>query len=408
MFARGDYQAALAEFLNLERRLAQDTSSLTEAELTYNIAVCYYKLQQWQAANERFRQAHRQQADNPLVKYNLAVTEKKLGRNEQAHELFFELALEAEDKDLAALALQQYQLIDADSTRSKTTNKARLIANAAVSFGTDDNVIDPADLSGSGADDTFVDTAVALRWLSDTKQDNAWVVDGIGYLSRYSDVSEYDIDTINLGLRKNFRNAFGRWYLGSGVDRTWLGGDGFLNGLAAKAGTQIRLSEHAYWDLDYRFQYYSELSDEFEALSGHQHRIDLGYSRRHADNTQTKLRYRFELDDRDDADFGDAFTSYSAQRHTLSAGVSHRLDQWQLGLNASYRRSRHLDEHLFVDESRIRREDERLRLEASALWQFSPNWGLNIKWSLTDNQSNIETYDYDQRLISIGVDWLWD
>ncbi len=402
-FSAKEYAKALESYLLLEAQ----TDTVNTDELAYNIAVCYYRLKQWDMANNRFRALSRQQPNNPLVSYSLAVTEKKLGNTLAAQTLFLRLATSAKDEDIAKLAVQQYQLLSNASTQKLTKSKPVFMGGADLKYGVDDNVIDPTDSSGSDTNDRFLESVFSGRWLSSRNLDEAWVIDGVAYMSHYDQVSEYNIELFDLGFRKHFGTKWGSLNLGARADRTSLGGDGYLSSYSLNIGTAIKTEKSGVINIDYKFRELSELSDEFEPLSGSKHRVNIEHAFRWRNGTRLKTFYRHEIDNREDADFGVAFTSYSANRDSMGLKLSRKLGDWNLSATASYRQSKYHDDHLFIDGTSIGRKDKRTKLDLGAAWHFTPNWAISADYGITMNESNITNYDYDRQVFSIGMRWFF-
>ncbi|MCZ6832057.1 MAG: outer membrane beta-barrel protein, partial [Gammaproteobacteria bacterium] len=134
-------------------------------------------------------------------------------------------------------------------------------------------------------------------------------------------------------------------------------------------------------------------------------RFSLDYGGRAGAQSRWKIEYRYELDDRDDLDYGDAFSSYSAHRHSFGAGWAYASGQWRASLRADYRYSRYLDDNLFTDGSAVERQDHRYKMSLRGSWLFTSSWALTAEYSYTDNDSNIDSFDYDRQVMMLGIGW---
>ncbi|MFK8020942.1 MAG: hypothetical protein AB8B86_14325 [Pseudomonadales bacterium] len=140
---------------------------------------------------------------------------KKLGNIDEARKLFLEVALTSSDDQHAGAAKQQYRELTRQSTNvGKGSAASNWQAMVDIRLGGDDNVIDPSDLSGSNTSDSFVETLLTSRWSSDHSSGNRCVADSFVYASRYDEVSEYDIDMVDIGFKKYFKEEFGSWHIG--------------------------------------------------------------------------------------------------------------------------------------------------------------------------------------------------
>ena len=419
-FAEGDYRQAVELYQQLlSEAQADDGTVSTESgrtsdahrasadiqSLQYNLAVCYYKLQEWAEASRRFRDLHRQYPDNDLVTYNLAVTEKKLGHRERAQALFATLAEKSSAGELSSLAKRQLAYLGSSPVR-----EGEWLLSLNLQYGNDDNVVDPVDTAGSERDDRFVETLVSASWYSDPNDRyRSWVVDGGGFFSRYQQVDEYDVDLLYAGAKKYFSRGDGYWLLGSRAETSQLAGDDYLRTLAVHLATGSSFEQSATggqrsWHLRYRWQSISSLAAQYDQLAGSSHRLEAEYAGQGHRGWRWKLRYRLDSEDRDDLVSGDDFYSYSALRQGLLVQSSLTQGSWQWGAGAEFRTSDYRDDHR-IDGVSERRRDDRLRLHVRGERSLGPNWSLSAEYSYTDNHSTLAQYEYDRSLLMLGVGW---
>lgn len=403
MFENGNYKVAL-EYYTAIRDSDHDSASLR-----YNIAVCHYKMQQWGQAKALFSQLYSENSDQPQFTYSLAVVEKNLGNEQRAAALFLEVAALGIDSTLSEAARKQYGLLQASSKPFIQTRQASKPLNLSIELnaGNDDNILEPSDLSSTGRSDRFIEAIAMASWRSDGSASNRWVIDGFGYSSRYDTVDEYDFDMLDLGLRKYSPAEFGRWYWGVRSNAAALGSDGYLQSNSAQLGAQGWFESGYKWKAGYQYKIHRSLNEEFDPFAGDAHRLDLGLSGSINEHWNWKLAYRYEYDDRDDLNLDDFFTSYSAERHSLQADWGMQQGNWRSKLSANYRNSDYMDRNLMLDGSSVLRIDQRLKLSARSSWALFDDWTLSAEYSFTDNESNIETYDYDRHMLLFGVRWDW-
>ncbi|NIB38565.1 tetratricopeptide repeat protein [Pseudomaricurvus alkylphenolicus] len=402
LFQQGDYARALDLYLQEEQVDRYDAS------LLYNIAVCYYRLKRWDEANARFLQLVQKQPDNDLIRYNLAVTEKKLGNRERAKALFFHIAQLSEQKELSLLAQRQYDRLNPGSGTPRRKNSAAssdddwLLA-ASVTYGSDDNVVDPTNTERTDEEDRFSEALLAASWYSNSDDRNdSWVLEGTGYFSRYDEVDDYDVNLLQAGVTRHLPTDYGSWYLGTRGETSQLGGDDYLRTLSLHGGTGSRLSSGRHWALRYRLQSISSLASDYDYLQGSTQRLEVTYGGAFHNAGRWKLRYRFDNDNRDDLQAEDLFYSYSASRHSFKAQWSMNWDWVDLSTGIEYRFSDYHDDHVINGLSQ-HREDNRLRLNVRAEWLLSPQWSLTTDYSFTDNDSSIEQYDYNRNILMFGA-----
>ncbi|MFK7731452.1 MAG: tetratricopeptide repeat protein, partial [Pseudomonadales bacterium] len=405
LFSKGDYEQALREYSAIRE---SDTSAAPSESLRYNIAVCHYKMKQWQQARALFTQLHNERLSESRFTYSLAVVEKNLGNTERAAALFLEVSALGKDQTLAEAARKQYQLLQPSSKPFVKTRLSKpLNLSIELNAGNDNNVLEPSDLSGTGRSDRFTEAIAMVSWHSDGTANKRWLIDGFGYSSRYDSVDEYDFDMLDIGLRKYSPTDFGRWYWGVRSNATVLGGEGYLQSSSAQLGAQGWLEDSYKWKAGYQYKNHRSLNEQFDPFAGDAHRFDLEFAGSINDKQNWKLAYRYEFDDRDDLDLGDLFTSYSAQRHSLQAEWGLQRGHWRNKLSANYRSSDYMDTNLMLDGNIVSRKDQRMKLSARSSWALFDDWTLSAEYSFTDNKSNIETYDYDRHMLLFGVRWDW-
>ncbi len=400
-FMQRDYALALELFLHAEPKEG-------DFELRYNIAVCHYHLKQLAQANLIFRLLYQEQSNQEKVAYSLAVTEKKLGNTDEARKLFLEIALMGTQKKYAGAAKQQYRELTGQHAGKEIADTASSMQFLAdVRLGSDDNVIDPSDLSGNNKSDAFLETLVMTNWTSDNSSKGHWQIDGFVYTSDYHEVSEYDIAMVDVGFKKYFPETFGSWHLGARTDAISIGNHSYQKGLTLNAGAKGKLNQNRSWTFHYRYRHIDSLNEQYDPFAGNSQRLKLGLSGHLGESSSWDVHYRYEIDDLEDANFTDSFTSYSAQRQGVGAKLSHSIGDWRAALALDYRASNYLDNNLFVDGTERARQDDRYKLSLRTTRLIDKRWSLNAEFSYTDNDSNIERYDYRRRFFNTGISWHW-
>lgn len=405
-FSAGNYDKALSGFRSIQ---SANMGSENSESLRYNIAVCHYKLQQWTPAKKLFTQLHHEQAGESQFTYSLAVIEKNLGNAQRAADLFLEVSALSTDSTLSDAARKQYHLLSQPGANANQTPRNSTLINISLELnaGNDNNVLEPGELSSTGRSDQFSEAIAMASWQSDDAANNRWVVDGFGYTSRYDSVDEYNFDMLDIGVRKYSPTEFGRWYWGIRSNASALGNNGYLHTNSLQLGNQGWLADRYKWKLDYQYKHRRSLNPQFDPFAGNTHRLNLNLAGTVSDNWQWKLGYRYDVDDRDDLDLGDLFTSYSAQRHGIEADWGYRQGKWLSKFSANYRWSDYMDDNTALDGSKTLRKDQRLKLSARSSWKLIDDWSLSAEYSFTNNESTIETYDYDRHMLIFGIRWDW-
>lgn len=118
--------------------------------------------------------------------------------------------------------------------------------------------------------------------------------------------------------------------------------------------------------------------------------------------------YQLELNDRNGWETGSTFSSLSPTRNTFRLEYLHQLDEsWNMVVSGSYRNSHYSEENLEADGEVVRRRDDRLRGYLEFSRTLSKHAGISLEYTYTNNQSNIDRYDYDQNIISANVQYLF-
>ncbi len=406
-FKSGDYRQALSYYKRVDDLSSNYTSQ-------YNIAVCYYKLNNWQQAYRIFSELHAQDPMNEQVHLNLALAANRAGKAEEAFAHFKFLSDIAESDAIAALAYKHYLQLAKTMDRKDAAEFAssRWLLSAAFSIGTDDNVISPTDGSASTQSDTFYEQTLTAGWYSKADFNNSWLIDAVSYTSQYSEVSVYDVDVLALGIKKYTSLTDNhRLHLGLKLDQSSIGGTGYLKSSYYEIGTRHKLNKLDSLRFLVRLQDSDDRSIRYQGLAGTSLRMSADYQNRIGSH-RLRLRYRVDQDDKNDDRYLDengdvtVFSSYSADRNSLYGSWSYQSSRWRTELFLNYRDSLYKDAHIFDDGTPTTlREDQRSSVGLLLTRHLSNNWSLDFEVSSTDNRSTIDQYDYDQNIISLTIVW---
>jgi len=395
-FSEGRYQQAADFFLSLSET---DES----AEVRYNLAICYFKLEQWGLAQETFYALNQLNPTEDLVTYNLAITEKKLGKIEIARVYFQTLSLNSEDSDIARLSSRQLALLP---NKKNQLRKSRSDWSAGVKteFGRYDNLLTPSLEKNTGISDSLVESRAYFTWQSDRYTTNRWTVSGLLYKSNYHETKEYDADYAKLGIRKYTQWSEGYFYVGLDVDASELEGEGYLQNIAVETGIVQGFGDGSYWGMKIRQREVDSLSSEYEPFMGTSQLLKFNVLQRFGDRLTWNLHYQYGRDDRENSSNALSFRSFSPVRHSVGSELAYQLPEWRFVWGIEYRDSDYQKENQYFGRG-ILREDERLKTKLAANWQVSENWALSAEYNYMDNDSSIDTYNYHQELIKLGVSW---
>jgi tetratricopeptide (TPR) repeat protein len=395
-FSQGDYQQAAAIFSSL---VETDSS----AEVRYNLAICYFKLEQWGLAQQAFYELNQIDPEEDLVTYNLAITEKKLGNVDVARRHFQSLSVTARDSSIAQLASRQLLQLPKGSP-GRRQSQSHWSAGVKTEAGSYDNLLSPSLEKNTGINDSLIESRAYFTWQSNQYTSDRWTLSGLLYKSQYNETKEYDADFVRLGLRKYTPWSKGYVYLGLDLDSSELDGEGYLQNTALEAGFIQRFGERNYWGAKFRHREVDSLSSEYEPFMGQNQILKINMRQRLSDALSLDVHYQYSQDNRDDSEGLRNFRSFSPVRHSVGSSLNYQLSEWRFGLNLEYRDSDYQQENRYTNRE-ILRKDERLKTKMSVNWQLAQDWALSAEYHYMDNDSSIDTYNYHQQLLKLGVSW---
>lgn len=397
-FSRGDIESA-AKYFAL---LAEEDDS---AEVLYNLAICYFKLERWNDARNLFLQLQKDDPTEDLVNYNLAITEKKLG-NQQAAMRVFELIIQySEDSSMVELSRRQVLRLSASPINSKVGVVNNWTLGAKAEAGYYDNLLTPTQEENTGISDSLLESQAYFRWQSDRASSNKWTVDGILYNSKFQETHRFDTKLAKLSVRKYNEWLQGYWSAGVSYDTSDLDDEGFLQNISIDLDLMQRHKRLGYWGLSYRYKDIEGLSQLYQPFTGHNQQFSAIWGGRFTSKQNWQLRYLYENNQRQDFQTLFDFRSFSPIRQGISFTWNYQVNQWRLNLMSEYRDSKFQDNNLYSNGISIKRDDQRFKSSFQAIWQLDDNWKLSAGYHFTDNQSNIELFDYHQHLAKLSLSW---
>jgi hypothetical protein len=382
-FQRGDYSSALALFESARGAGAE------EPAVSFNIGVCRYKLGDLEQAAADFEDlAHRFPAMRGLAEYNRGLALLGLGRPEAAREAFLEAATYGDEK-LAGLAAEQ--LVELGQTAPATSAAASAwYGSVELGVGHDDNValVDEVTLPvGQSADSPLTEFfGFASRSLGARSRTH---LDFTGYAVRYSEVSQFDEDSVRIAA--SFERAAGDWRfeLGPRYEYSTLGDDAF----EAETGVAVRADRtlDGGWRFGALISYddVESLEPRYDSLAGAQRQVRLTLVHR---ASRDRFTAGLHLEDNDRAA---ASVSSTRQRWFMNYRRGLRAD-WSVEGFASYRLSRY---------DRPDGPDERLsEVGATARRELARDWLVSATYRYSSNDADLPefTYSADRIALSIG------
>lgn len=409
-FTSQQYKTALSLYQAID-------SSLNNFSVNYNIGVCYYKLEQWEKAVSVFSKLLKTNPESEIVEYNLALSEYKIGHLKSAQTRFEWLYETAESDELALLAIKKYQEINtALGYNPKQITKNRDVKhwrfNAALGFGTDNNVISIVEDIPTTESDTFTELSLNPSWTSSSDINNSWIIDGLYFQSKYSDQSEYNIDVTAIGVRKYTQlNSSNRLFASLRLDKSTVGGDDYLSSTHLSLGGRYKNQN----GFTVRYGLHRKSSDEgsdiYEPYAGTTQRY---YLNLYKNINKHRFGIGFNIiDDNRNNSIGDTLERedtriYSADRQTLNFDYQYFANSWSMKAFYTIRSSDFTNENIYFSDGfdlpeRITRKGTRKTLGILLSKDINKHVFLDAELRQTDNESNIENFSFDQQLLSVTL-----
>ena len=408
--ARQQMKEGIAAFqsnnLDKARELLEAAASrLDSRALTYNLGVLYYKLGEYELAEQRFRDLldTKQRA---LAFYNIGLIALAQNDDRKARAAFRQSALASSERDnekLGKLAMAQLQEL---GTAPPPPTWQALFSLAG---GYEENIGLFPDTASSSLDDAFLESVAVVSGYPLRKGDDALKTQIQLYGRQYQDEDDFDTHLVRLDTAWEHSAAPYRLSLGLGGDQLWRGGSSQeqrarLTGQLATGACQLG-SETARCTIGIDIeQVYAD--ETLEAYDGQHYRLDLRY-RAKKDAWRGDVRYRVDYDDRENLDTGREFYSVSPLGQTLKLGIGYAFTSaFELGTSIGYRHSYYRDAHQLLTTNGLEetnRRDHRLTFGLDGEYRFNSTLSMLLNLQLVDNDSNIARYDYERATASVGV-----
>jgi len=378
-FANGDYSSALLFF-----EIARDTG-LTGPSVHYNIAVCQFKLGNYDDALVTFQQIARDYPEmRGLAEYNMGLAERRLGNSRAAQRHFIAaFRLSPNDEKLRSLSAAMVQELEDEKP-------SPWYGSVAARIGHDDNVAlrDSLGLpAGVTSESSMVDFFGTVRgttpWLRGV------MLDASVYAVAYPDAGDFDQSEFRLGGLYVWRPD--EWRIEGSAHLVYgtLGGSGFERELSLGARGTRYLGEDASLDIRLRYDEIDNTDANFAGLAGSRQRFDFRYNW-YPDRHDFSLRLGFEGNDRADP-------GVSPGRQRVDVYYRYELAaDWGIEAGAGYRSSDYND-------LAIPRNEDQTTIVAAVIRSLGKNWLVALRFEHSDNDSNDPEFTYQRNVITIGA-----
>ncbi len=377
-FRKGDYSSALKAFKKAEQ------AGLRSAALDYNLGVVYYKLGNLIQSKRYFNRLRHDKKLSQLADYNLGLIAEQQD-NRQLAIRYYRLSLKGSDRDIRQLARYRISKLKAPADLQTWYGVASL------SLGHDDNVTLIPTGSPTLTSDNYLEAFVYANYLADQQLSFNIFYDRLDY----STVDIADFSLLSAGA--DYQLQYAKWELTPGIrySQSTLNSSSYQNIIDLRFSAARKLSDTKELALRYRYNDIKSQNSLYDYLEGTRQQFRADYDLTMND-TDLRLRYQLEINDRRDL----PTTNYSPTRHTLQLRLKHDLNkEWQLEGRVEYRNSR------YDEAAGIRREDDRYRLRAGARYLYRRDWDVRLRYTYTDNQSNIPGEAYTRNDIQATLNY---
>ena len=386
-FQQNQYQQALQFFLKAE------SGGINSAQLNYNLASVYYKLEQYHLSRRYFETL----LANPVLEfqaqYSLALIEHKTGNRDGAIELFKRSIKLTKDPRLIALVRKQIDTLSG----LKSSKQKNWFVYLSPAYGYDSNISNTPSSNATDVSGSFLQALIYSDIELNINGNNNLHLTFTHLSKDYQDNNDFNLSTSILGIE--YRSLFSGWSLNYGLDlgRSSYAGNDYLSQETIKVASTKRLNSNRDLRLAFRYENVSSLSRQFEFLDGD--RTDIKAEYRFKKNQQKYgIIYQLELNDRRDTDT----LNFSPTRHLIGTYYEDNIrEKFKAGFKLDYRDSD------YESTSEQNRRDKRTRLGINGHYQLSTEWAANLEVLFTRNQSTEQASDYRSQITTLSFNALF-
>lgn len=380
-FAAEDYLRALSHF-----QRARDAGQ-TGPAVHYNIAVCQYKLRNYDAAQQTFTLLNDSYPKmRPLAQYNLGLVALKLSQRDIAVRHFRESYYQASsDPKLRAMSSTMLRRMIGETVPS-----SQWLRMVSLRGGFDDNVTlrDEASIETDASPDSpFVELFGTLS--GPYKRRGGLRLDGGFFIVNYSDADDFNQAAIYLGGVYEWRGAQWGVDVGAHAGATTLGGDGYDRSGRISARISRKLSTEGSLAFRYRYDDITAAEAVFDDIEGTRQRFELRY-RWYRDGRSFNARLGHEANDRADP-------GISPDRNTVSFDYRYSPEAgWGFAIGTELRASDYA-------AAMPARDEDLAQANLTLLRNTAAGWQLFAEYRWASNDSSEPVFSYNRNQLSIGV-----
>jgi tetratricopeptide (TPR) repeat protein len=380
-FNDGNYASALHFFES-----ARD-AGLDGPAVHYNIAVSQFRLERYEDAGRTFALIARWFPQmRGLAEYNLGLVARRLGDTPQARVHFLRAyQLSPDNREIRVLASRRLRELEPEVRKV-----SRWTGAIGIRAGHDDN----AALRDEAGLPVGTTTASPMADLFAVVQ-GPWIgrsgvrLDGSAYLVKYFDADEFDQSQFRGRVFYDWRPDDWRIQIGAHASISTLGSDAFDRKVGVNGSVVRYLGHVGMIDLRYAYDDVSDADAQFAGISGSRQQFDLRY-RWYRFGHRVQVHFGLETNDRADPGVSPDRTRFGvAYRYMPDTGLGY-------GAGIEIRNSEYGD-------LAIPREEDLLTLSADLTYTLRGDWQLSFELRHSDNDSTDATFSYDRTQVMIGA-----
>ncbi len=411
-FKAGDYSTAL-DYFNQARAAGNH-----KATLIYNQGVTLYKLGRLEEAAQVFGELLANQKWMDLARYNLGRIAEDRKDNAGAYDWYFKVSQHTTNAKLRGLAQKKL------ATLAKTVKKAPAATATAessdkkglvlLSLGaaSDDNATSMADELSSRSSDTgdiyMHGLAYGHRYLSGQKGDGVKLY-GLAYARRFQTYSTFDATVMGVGGARemtfdDLAAEVGARFIRATVDSAHLANQYTIS---AKLEQPLPVGRA---ELDYQSSYF-DAAEAYAQITGWQHQVQLAW--RHSLGKVTlEPAIKWQTNQREDREINGNYYSYSPTslgflldlKWKLTSDLSlHSAVEWS---QASYSGENRMTDIGGIAKER-QRENQRREWALGADYRLSSHWTLKGEYSHTNVDDEFDIYSYDKNVLGVKLEFVY-
>lgn len=391
-----DFEKGVSHFKNKNYQFAlfyfnkASNAGMTTAILHFNLGVTYYKLKKYNDAEKSFRLITKDKKLQQIAFYNLGLVAEKQHKKNNAID-WYNKTVSVKNNNITQLANARLNKL----LNRKNTPKSKIIASINVALGYNDNIATAASGTPLDKGDNYLE-AFAYAHIPLSKQTK---MKANLYKLKYSTISSEDFSFLSLGVEHSIQTKSWNIIPEFAYLKSRLNNAAYQTVIDLKVNGQYRFKDKSRLRLRYRFNDINSETIRYSYLDGQRHQFRVDYKKK-LKLGRLRLRYQLETNDRKNS----IFRNYSPTRHTFRTRLRHKLkNNWSLSEEIGLRSSLYKS-----SATGFIRDDTRLRIKFVGTKKINNNWYSGIRYSYTNNNSNIAGESYIQNNIQIFADWIFN